>query len=231
MGVYGFIHAFERKLQSRVSTHFSAFALCLHDYHLQKRGLTKEAVKKSSRAIKLPGIEDGWQCDFTFSLVLKINAEITFDIETILSSLPKRLCRGNVHIKIDDFPYISFLPTFVDAVKHIPNSIGQWLILDSNSQLESVDALLEYAQNKKRLLTCIGYNLLEPPQYRDNSLDKNQHAFCESIIAAVQLTSFKNSTDINQFFWNYHWADCGPVITSARSTNETAESPYIPRFN
>ncbi|ENI4128953.1 hypothetical protein ABXY91_002357 [Vibrio fluvialis] len=47
MSLYGFIHAFERNVH-RVLTSFciDSFAICIHTYHLEKRGLTKEAIKK-----------------------------------------------------------------------------------------------------------------------------------------------------------------------------------------
>ncbi|MGF1760848.1 hypothetical protein L4D76_23590 [Photobacterium sagamiensis] len=224
IGFYGFIHAFERRLESKhaIKTRANAFAICMHTYHLQKRGLTKEAIKYVGGHIKSPGIVDGWQCDFTFSLVLKLESLIEFDLDAILSSLPKRLCRGNLHIKIADIPDISLQSTVRDAVKHIQIESGRWLSQDTSCTQDSAESLIEYCNNRKnRILTCTGYHLLEQPQNRNHALDNNLHAFCEPIISAVQLVPFTSSTDQNQFLWTYRWAGSGPLITSIRSHDET----------
>nr|WP_075519079.1 type I-F CRISPR-associated protein Csy2 [Moritella viscosa]SHO17850.1 Putative uncharacterized protein [Moritella viscosa] len=195
MGFYGFIHAFERNLASKhaLETNVNSFAICMHTYHLQKRGQTKEFVQYANGDIKSPGIVDGWQCDFTFSLVLKLEPMIDIDINAIISSLPKRLCRGNAHLKISDIDAITFQSSFSNTAQAIPSVQGQWLTPDVNIDLDSAVTLLEYCNKKKNnVLLCSGYHLLETPQNRENALDNNQHAFCEPIISTAQLVSVNN---------------------------------------
>lgn len=222
MGFYGFIHAFERNLASKhaLETNINSFATCIHTYHLQKRGQTKEFVRYVGGDIKSPGIVDGWQCDFTFSLVLKLEPTINIDVSTIISSLPKRLCRGNAHLKISDIDNITLQPDFKDIVKAIPSNQGQWLIPNITT-LDSAASLLEYCDKKKNhVLVCSGYHLLEKLACREHSLDSNPHAFCESIISTAELMPFNNASQVDDYFWHYCWTKLGPLITSVRNPNE-----------
>ncbi|WP_420616891.1 type I-F CRISPR-associated protein Csy2 [Vibrio parahaemolyticus] len=52
---YGYVHAFERKLRELgTATTIESFAICIHHFHIDKRGLTKEFVEKDNGTISPP---------------------------------------------------------------------------------------------------------------------------------------------------------------------------------
>lgn len=203
---YGYVHAFERKLRElHAATKIKSFAICIHQFHLDKRGLTKEFVEKTNGTISPPSIHDDWQCDFTFSLILKFTHQPTMPIDSIIKALPKRLARGAAKISIVDFHNIQSFDNLTSAVKHVPTQTGKWLSLYKHP-LNSFDDMVTNVKNRQWLTpSCVGYHLLEQPVKKKDTLRNYRHAFAESIIGLINPIVFRNTTDPNEILWCYQY--------------------------
>ncbi|MGO2281787.1 MAG: type I-F CRISPR-associated protein Csy2, partial [Vibrio casei] len=203
---YGYVHAFERKLRElHAATKIESFAICIHQFHLDKRGLTKEFVEKTNGTISPPSIHDDWQCDFTFSLILKFTHQPTMPIDSIIKALPKRLARGAAKISIIDFHNIQSFDNLTSAVKHVPTQTGKWLSLYKHP-LNNFDDMVTNVKNRQWLTpSCVGYHLLEQPVEKKDTLRNYRHAFAESIIGLINPIVFGNTTDPNKILWCYQY--------------------------
>ncbi|WP_185961721.1 type I-F CRISPR-associated protein Csy2 [Vibrio fluvialis] len=211
MSLYGFIHAFERNIQ-RVLTSFTidSFAICIHDYHLEKRGLTKEPIKKAKvsrdkkEKIAPPAIYDDYQFDSCISLIIKTPESKSFAAENIVALLPKRFARGTVRLSIDDIQNIGAFPEPLPAIKAIKNPLGSWLSFESDFKLTSTDSLVDLAvKNSSLWLTVMGYQYLEPPTMKPGSLRDYPHTLVENILGFVKPRTVTQSTNLDDLFWRY----------------------------
>ncbi|MHA2936672.1 type I-F CRISPR-associated protein Csy2 [Vibrio sp. RC27] len=215
MGLFGFVHAFERNI-SKHSPGFkvNSFATCIHSYHLQNRGLTKEAVKKLSGEISPPAIYDDWQCDLTFSLLLDCGDFSESLLERVPKLLPKRLWRGKSYIDIDDMQHILVYSKATSAISAIPNDYGFWLGFDNHTAIEDIGTLVEHCRtNRTSLVTTVGYHLLEQPKERAESLRGYPHAFCETALGLIRPVTVTRATNINEIFWDYTVDEYNPQIS------------------
>jgi len=214
---YGYVHSFELKLRKLNSTTaIESLAICIHQFHLDKRGLTKELVEKVNGPISPPSTHDDWQCDFTCSLILKFTRQPTMTIDSIIRAMPKRLARGSAKIAIADFQKIQSFDSLVSAVKSVPIQTGKWLSL-YKGHLNSFDDLIE-SVSKMRWLTpsCVGFHLLEKPSEKKDSLRGCKHAFSEPIVGLISPIVFGNKTDSNEILWRYkHHTDYLSIQTQA----------------
>jgi CRISPR-associated protein Csy2 len=210
MSLYGFIHAFERNIQ-RVLTSFTidSFAICIHDYHLEKRGLTKEPIKKAKvnrdekEKIAPPAIYDDYQFDSCISLIIKTPESKTIPAEKIVALLPKRFARGSIRLSIDGIQNIRSFPEPLPAIQAINNPLGSWLSFESDLSLASTDSLVDIAINRSNLLlTVMGYQYLEPPTTKPGSLRDYPHAFVENILGFVKPRAVTQSTNLDDLFWH-----------------------------
>ncbi|TYW41933.1 CRISPR-associated protein Csy2 [Vibrio cholerae] len=211
MSLYGFIHAFERNMQ-RVLTSFTidSFAICIHDYHLEKRGLTKEPIKKAKvrkdeqEKIALPAIYDDYQFDSCISLIIKTSESKTIPAEKMVALLPKRFARGTIRLSIDDIQNIGAFPEPLPAIKAIKNPLGSWLSFEPDLSLISTDSIVDIATNHNNLwLTVMGYQHLEPPTTKPSSLRDYPHALVENILGFVKPRTVTKSTNLDDLFWRY----------------------------
>ncbi|HIF9492945.1 TPA: type I-F CRISPR-associated protein Csy2 [Photobacterium damselae] len=203
---YGYVHAFERKLRElHAATNIESFAICIHQLHLDKRGLTKEFVKKANSTISPPSTHDDWQCNFTFSFILKFSHKPNIPNDSIIKALPKRLARGATKISIADFHSIQPFDSLTSAVKYVPIQTGKWLSL-YNGHLNSVDDLIASVREKRWLTpSCVGFHLLERPVEKKDALRGYKHAFSEPIIGLINPIIFRETTDPNKILWRYKY--------------------------
>ncbi|KAA8666699.1 type I-F CRISPR-associated protein Csy2 [Vibrio gigantis] len=203
---YGYVHAFERKLRElHAATNIESFAICIHQLHLDKRGLTKEFVKKANSTISPPSTHDDWQCNFTFSFILKFSHKPNIPNDSIIKALPKRLARGATKISIADFHSIQPFDSLTSAVKYMPIQTGKWLSL-YKGHLNSFDDLIESVREKRWLTpSCVGFHLLERPVEKKDALRGYKHAFSEPIIGLINPIIFGETTDPNKILWRYKY--------------------------
>lgn len=203
---YGYVHAFERKLRElHAATNIESFAICIHQLHLDKRGLTKEFVKKANSTISPPSTHDDWQCNFTFSFILKFSHKPNIPNDSIIKALPKRLARGATKIYIADFHSIQPFDSLTSAVKYMPIQTGKWLSL-YKGHLNSFDDLIESVREKRWLTpSCVGFHLLERPVEKKDALRGYKHAFSEPIIGLINPIIFGETTDPNKILWRYKY--------------------------
>lgn len=211
MPLYGFIHAFERNMQ-RVLTGFiiDSFAICIHDYHLEKRGLTKEPIKKAKvrkdeqEKIAPPAIYDDYQFDSCISLIIKTSESKTIPAEKMVALLPKRFARGTIRLSIDGIQEIGAFPKPLPAIEAIKNPLGSWLSFEPDFSLTSTDSIVDIATNHNNLwLTVMGYQHLEPPTTKPGSLRDYPHALVENILGLVKPRTVTKSTNLYDLFWRY----------------------------
>ncbi|MCY9844555.1 type I-F CRISPR-associated protein Csy2 [Vibrio caribbeanicus] len=217
---FGFVHAFERNLNCVAPTfHVESFAICVHQLHVEKRGLTAEYVEKANGTISAPATRDDWQCDGVFSLILNANFTQRLDQSTLITSLPKRFARGSAKITIDDFKYINSFSTLETAIQSLPTEVGRWLSLYTQPNNNLGDLLAAMKEDHQLMGSCVGYHLLEEPKDKPNSLRGYKHAFAECIIGLINSITFSPETDANTIFWslnNYQ----NYIVVQPRSIND-----------
>ncbi|MFA0566011.1 type I-F CRISPR-associated protein Csy2 [Vibrio sp. 10N.222.51.C8] len=200
----GFTHAFERNLNESFPTlTIDSFAICIHQLHVEKRGLTKEYVQKVNHTISPPATHDDWQCDLLFSLVIRFNRSLNVDENTIVRALPKRFARGSAKIAIADFKYIRSFSTLEKTIQFFPQKTGKWLSMHTEPIENVSDILSEVKDNRKLAPSCVGYHFLEEPTDKPNSLRGYKHAFSECIIGLIEPITFHQNTDINTILWHH----------------------------
>ncbi|WP_305811982.1 type I-F CRISPR-associated protein Csy2 [Photobacterium leiognathi] len=200
---FGFVHAFERKLNSIFTTfRVESFAICVHELHVEKRGLTAEFVEKANGIISAPATRDDWQCDLIFSLVLNTNVAQCIDQSIVIKSLPKRLARGLVRIAIGDFKYINSFSGIEKAIQSLPIKTGRWLSLYTESINDVGELLAALKEDHQLMASCVGYHLLEEPKDKPNSLRGYKHAFAESIVGLIKLITLNQTIDANTILWS-----------------------------
>nr|6PIG_G Chain G, cas5_8 naturally occurring fusion protein from Vibrio cholerae transposon Tn6677 [Vibrio cholerae]6PIJ_G Chain G, cas5_8 naturally occurring fusion protein [Vibrio cholerae] len=200
---FGFVHAFERNINRTTSSfRVESFAICVHQLHVEKRGLTAEFVEKGDGTISAPATRDDWQCDVVFSLILNTNFAQHIDQDTLVTSLPKRLARGSAKIAIDDFKHINSFSTLETAIESLPIEAGRWLSLYAQSNNNLSDLLAAMTEDHQLMASCVGYHLLEEPKDKPNSLRGYKHAIAECIIGLINSITFSSETDPNTIFWS-----------------------------
>ena len=201
MGIWGFLHAFERNIQRRTNGstfQIESFALCLHQFALDDRGLTRE-VKFDGKKLLNPAILPTRYCDFVISFVLKVRKP-QWQLEPIqlISSLPNSLCQGAVHPQIDRLESFLWMDSFYRAVQAIPEKRGRWLVPDLNSSPSDVETI---ALAPELLLTTVGYQLLETPIKKTGTVDDMPHAFAEPVLGNVYQRHAGADALEHEFFW------------------------------
>ncbi|NRB69614.1 MAG: hypothetical protein HRU48_19970 [Vibrio sp.] len=218
--LFGFVHAFERNINRAISTfRVESFAICVHQLHVEKRGLTAEFVEKGNGAISAPATRDDWQCDVVFSLILNTNYAQRIDQTTLVTLLPKRLARGSAKIAIDDFKYLNSFTTIKAAIQSLPIEVGRWLSLYAQPNNKVSDLLAAMKDNHHLMASCVGYHLLEKPKDKPNSLRGYKHAFAECIIGLINPITFSSETDANTIFWSLN-SHQNYLVVQPRSIND-----------
>lgn len=201
MGIWGFLHAFERKVQRQANCQafqIESFAVCLHQFNLDNRGLTREA-SLNSRKLVIPAVLPTRYCDLVLSFVLKIRKhQQQLAPEQLISCLPNSLCQGAVHVKVDGLQHILWRDSFYQTAQNIPEKRGRWLAPDLNFIPSDVQSL---AAEPGLLLSTVGYQLLETPTEKVGAVDELPHAFAEPVLGSVRQSYASADAVDSEFFW------------------------------
>nr|WP_319556685.1 type I-F CRISPR-associated protein Csy2 [uncultured Vibrio sp.] len=229
MAFCGFVHAFERNLQTVIPNFkIDSFSVCIHSIHVENRGLTREWTLNTKNDITAPATRDDWQCDFTLSLILQCNNYSQITPREFMCLLPRRIARGNVTVAISDIERLGRSMSLDDAITTIPFETGRWLSLNNETTLHSVqDIITELKENKMQTVNCIGYHLLELPSEKRYSLRSYKHAFAETILGVIKLFAISENTNPDQYFWQYHYSKQGSILLPRSVYNETTDSAIL----
>lgn len=201
IGIWGFLHAFERNVQRGTAIsdfRIESFALCLHRFSLDNRGLTREA-KVEQKTLVAPAILPTRYCDLVVSFVLKIKADDQQPEATQLYSyLPNSLCQGAVHPQIEQLNQSGYFGSFYQAALAILEKRGRWLL--PNLDFSPVD-VADVLTTPDVLLTTVGYQLLEKPVEKPGAVNNLPHAFAEPVIGQVRQYHASADAVEDEFFW------------------------------
>ena len=201
MGIWGFLHAFERKVQRQANCktfQIESFAVCLHEFVLDNRGLTKEPNLDGKKLV-VPAVLPTRYCDLVLSFVLKIRKpQQQLAPEQLISCLPNSLCQGAVHAKVDVLQHILWLDSFYQTAQNIPEKRGRWLVPDLDFIPSDVKSL---ASEPNLLLSTVGYQLLETPTDKAGAVDELPHAFAEPVLGSVRQGYVSADAVDSDFFW------------------------------
>ncbi|EIW7864171.1 CRISPR-associated protein Csy2 [Vibrio parahaemolyticus] len=221
---YGFVHAFERNLQAVIPNFkIESFAVCIHNIHVENRGLTREWVPNTKGNISAPATRDDWQCDLVVSLILRCSHYSQLIPRDFIRLLPRRIARGKVTVAISDIKHLGRCLSLADAIKTIPVETGRWLSLNNEVTLNSIqDVIDELKNNKLQTVNCIGYHRLETPCEKRGSLHGYKHAFVETILGIIKFLTISENTNPSQYFWQYHYSKQGPILLPRSVSDETS---------
>jgi len=208
IGLWGFIHKFERNINDLNSSKikFDSFALCIHDFCLSKRTPSKEAYLKDKKNIITPGLIDSIECDLSVSLVLRVSSEEQLGSSILQSALPTHLCGGSTHLNLKDLPQLSHVKSFNESIKLINNKHGKWLIPQVHEK-ETLNDFLDTFKLEPFCLVNSGYMFLEQPTFKEGVLGNLQHAFSENILNCARLVKHTYSQNHTRLFWSYKFSD------------------------
>lgn len=224
MAFYGFVHAFQRNIQTdNPNFKIDGFAVCIHNIHVENRGLTREWIPNTKGHITAPATRDDWQCDLAVSLILQCSNYSQLIPRDFISLLPRRLARGKASVAISDIERLGQCLSLADAIKTIPVETGRWLRLNNEVALNGIqDVIDELKNNRLQTVNCIGYHLLETPRKKRGSLREYNHAFAETILSIIKLVSIGKNTNPDQYFWQYHYSKQGPILLPRSISDETS---------
>jgi len=201
MGMWGFLHAFERKVQCQVNCkafQIESFAVCLHEFTLDNRGLTRE-TNLDGKKLVVPAVLPTRYCDLVLSFVLKIHKhQQQLAPEQLISCLPNSLCQGAVHVKVDGLQHILWRDSFYQTAQNTPEKRGRWLVPDLNFIPSDVQSL---TAEPNLLLSTVGYQLLETPTEKAGAVDELPHAFAEPVLGSVRQNYASADAEDSEFFW------------------------------
>ncbi|HBC3930431.1 TPA: CRISPR-associated protein Csy2 [Vibrio parahaemolyticus] len=221
---YGFVHAFERNLQTVIPNFkIESFAVCIHNLHTENRGLTREWALNTKDEIKAPATRDDWQSDLNVSLILQCSNYSQLVPRDFMYQLPRRLARGKVTVAISAIERLGRSLSLAEAIKTIPVDTGRWLSLNSEAVLNGIqDIIDELKENRMQTVNCIGYHLLELPIEKRCSLRSYKHAFAETILGVMKLFAISENTNPDQYFWKYHYSKQGPILLPRSLSDEAS---------
>ncbi|MDC0610543.1 CRISPR-associated protein Csy2 [Vibrio sp.] len=214
IGMWGFLHAFERKMQTHnTAFEMDSFAVCVHSGHIENRGLTKEHTLKTNGKIDPPATRDDWQFDGNITFIIRLKNVISVTKTDIARMLPKRLARGTTKFTINGIDGFKCYSHFKEAVTSISAEQGKWLSLAPLTELNDINCILDALNNDSELSTnCVGYHLLEKPSDKLDSLRSYPHAFAETILGLTKSISISKITNWETLFWQYRYTSNGPLV-------------------
>lgn len=217
MGVLGFVHHFQRRFNNNTKSHMQieAFAICLHDFSLHNRGLSKEFTAKSNKSISMPGVVDSRQCDLKLSLILKVSRVRAVTNDELVRALPMKLCDGAVHVPINELSNLSVHSCFSKAQAQLSICHGQWLVDKHKTHpIREANDIVKQLDKVDLVMTHTGYQFLEIPRAKAGSIDGLPHAFTEPVLSPAGLKSYVTGQNIDELFWQYRQQSCGLFLSS-----------------
>ncbi len=192
--LWGFVHAYERKLKSLLDHRvgFTGVAWHIREYSavsgLKLPGLTLE--RKRSDHLKRTGIIESTHCDVVMDLVIRVNPDCLAHesrdelVELVKAALPSRFAGGTLQppslYESKDWCSLRSSQSLYQRVSRL-SAAGRW-VCPSVTTPKSFEGLCELAELDKDLKpVMVGYQLLEEPTERPNSVSP-VHAYAEPLI-------------------------------------------------
>jgi len=216
IGLYGFLHLFERQLSEVYpNVSLASFALqCSHYSANASSSLPAPNIPDKEMRIKRSGILPEFKFDGKFSIVVNLKVLLDdheeLDVEKIKTSLPERLWGGSVHppFLYEDTEWVSIVRSYGSLKKYIVQNLylGNW-ISPVKQDATDLSARIELLKENNELSLClVGYKLLE--EVKPRNVISGIHAFSEPLIDLCLLQStyklMKTRKSIEQsIFWEY----------------------------
>jgi len=216
IGLYGFLHKFERHLSEIYpDVTVASFALqCSHYGSHASIALPAPSIPDKDMRIKRSGIMPEFTFDGKFSIVVKLKRltddQGMLDIEQIKAALPERLWGGSVHppFLYEDTEWAAIIRDTESLKKYFVKNLyyGNWISPVNQDGLD-FSGRVELLKEKYDLSLClVGYKLLE--EIKPRTVTSGIHAFCEPLIDLCQLQptykllSTRKSLE-QALFWEY----------------------------
>ena len=216
IGLYGFLHQFERQL-NEICPDVSVASFALHCSHYSSHGsiaLPAPSIPDKEMRIKRSGVMPEFKFDGKFSIIVKLNRltdnDDPLDIEQVKAALPERLWGGSIHppYLYEDTEWASIVSGANNLKQYMARHMffGNWISPEKQNKLELNDRVELLKANHDLSLCLVGYDLLEPIKSRN--VISGIHAFCESLIDLCRLkqtfTVIRGSKPLeSQLFWQY----------------------------
>ncbi|MDP5133190.1 MAG: hypothetical protein NWQ54_20105 [Paraglaciecola sp.] len=194
IGIWGFLHAFERNVQEYCDPSFKmgGFSICLHTFSLHERGLIREQEFKSGK-VTSPAILPTRQCDLELSLVLKIRSSQQLLSHQIVACLPNSFCQGAINPTIKNISQFKYFQSLFDASLATPHQEGRWLTLPKAN--ETNHDFFNWLKQKSLLIGNVGYHFLEKPIEKKHVINDLPHAFAEPVLAQLETRRLHIDSD------------------------------------
>jgi len=209
----GFITNFLLRLEAidNFSVVHRSFALCVHDFDINKTSISREVYKKTNSIVR-PGILDDRFCHFTVSIIVQARIEKMVEQKHLLAALPSRMAGGAVHLAICKEPQLKISPSMKESVQLISDgNQGCWIVDDNNYPQKrlhnpELSQCSEYLSKHRNSMPIVsGMKLLEKPTVRQGAVDDYLHAFSEQIISIAQQSSKIQDKSVYSLFWMRKW--------------------------
>lgn len=219
VGIWGFLHKFERNCieMGIIDFSVSSFALYIGSFSLHDEPKLPEPndiklKNKTHYTFARPGLRNGVQCDMQFDLVVKIKKshhwKDNLKIEHLMAAKPSSFCGGTLHppsIKKDWLILHNNINSIFSKIKTLP-AHGCWVYPTSIPFKTETELIERLTQDKNLRLVFRGYLFLDDPSERQNSYE-DKHVFAEP---ALGLSECVNPIEtriagINHFKENAFW--------------------------
>ncbi|MDD1781373.1 hypothetical protein LRP49_09175 [Enterovibrio sp. ZSDZ35] len=225
--LWGFVHAFERKLKALLGCEFAFDSVAWH----VRESSTVSGLKlpsptlerKRSDHLKRPGIVESTHCDLFMDLAIRIHSVESFLqtrdelVDLIKAAIPSRFAGGVIHPpSLYESKNWCSLRTTQSLHEHVSQQLatGRWIIPATTTpkSFENLCELVELNSDLKPVM--VGYQLLEEPTERPNSV-ASPHAYAEPLLG---LCDCKSSIDIRLKGEKYFNANCFWKMDTATSS-------------
>ncbi|WP_198158443.1 type I-F CRISPR-associated protein Csy2 [Enterovibrio coralii] len=231
--LWGFIHAFDRKLKTLLGCEFTFESVAWHvreSSSVSGLKLPSPALeRKRSDHLKRPGMIESKHCDLVMDLAIRVHSTEQFLqtrdelVDLIKAALPSRFAGGVIHppslYESRDWCSLRTTQSLHEHVSRLP-ATGRWIVPATTTpkSFENLCELVELNSDLKPAM--LGYQLLEEPIERPNSV-ASLHAYAEPLIG---LCDCKSSIDIRlkgekyfnaNFFWKMDTATSSILMRRA----------------
>ena len=219
----GFITNYLRRLSSLSGQRVGhkGFAVCFHQFAIQRSSISRERVSKSKSRFATPTVQDDRSCHFTVSLVIAITNASEIGKSVLLAALPSRLAGGTAHLPIVAAQKVAVVSTGAEAVSIVVvDNNGYWLVDDranfgSFANKTTLAELAAYLNNNANSCPVVGgMLLLDKPKARHGSFEGLPHAFVEPMITVAKCQSAVKYEEVDQLFWHRRWKQNATFFTN-----------------
>lgn len=216
IGLYGFLHQFERQL-NEICSDVSVVSFALYCSHYSSHGsiaLPAPSIPDKEMRIKRSGVMPEFKFDGKFSIIVKLNRltdnDDPLDIEQVKAALPERLWGGSIHppYLYEDTEWASIVSGANNLKQYMARHMffGNWISPEKQNKLDLNDRVELLKANHDLSLCLVGYDFLEPIKSRN--VISGIHAFCEPLIDLCRLKQtfkvIRGAKPLEQgLFWQY----------------------------